>query len=718
MPKTTGNVVPMGLPPQPAKNSTVKRAVADLWIPLLLGLAAFLYFTGGRELWPTSFAWMMLGDGQQHFIGWNFFRHTPVNQFPLGANLAFGEKVASSIVYSDSIPLFAIPLKFLNPILPPNFQYFGAFILISFLLQAYFAWKLLLRLTRDRLLAALGTCLLVWSPIMLFRLQHNHDALMAHWVILAAIYLYLEPRFRPWRWMALIVCAVLIHAYLMGMICLLWLADSFRRVWISEMPWRVVARHAVLLLAVLYVAMWVSGYFMVAGGYGSGGFGYFRANLLAPFDPEDRWSILLPALPATGGDYEGFDYLGLGVFFLIGATLYQVVRGRRTAMPFHLMLPLLVLSLVAVVFALSNRVVFGTTELFSYPIPPFIEKTFLDPFRSSGRFLWIPTYLLGAGLLFYLSRTLPRRSAIALFATAALLQIIDLGKAGERLKEVRFDNVWTSPLRAAFWDQVPDHYKRIAFVNALIDQPGVAPLGYLASSHGMTMNGGYLSRCSDASVQEAQNDVTREILTGKFEPDTLYIFNNGELWQKAIFNPASKNQTFTVDRLRILAPGWTGPTTAIGLTPITADSLNYSMGTPIDFGPNGQSQTYASSGWSQPEEIGTWTDGDNARLVFHFTKINSPALAVDIQGRPYTAMGRLKIQRVDITANGHFLEQRGLQGDGLQEIVVPSSLITQAGNQLQLAIHFYTAATPRECGESGDGRKLGFLVRSVTVLPR
>jgi hypothetical protein len=146
--------------------------------------------------------------------------------------------------------------------------------------------------------------------------------------------------------------------------------------------------------------------------------------------------------------------------------------------------------------------------------------------------------------------------------------------------------------------------------------------------------------------------------------------------------------------------------------------LSCPLGTPIDFGPNGQSPTYASSGWSQPEEIGTWTDGDNARLVFHFGKINSAALAFDIQGRPYTAMGRLKIQRVDISANGRFLEQRGLQGDGLQEVVVPSSLITRAGNQLQLAIHFYTAASPRECGENGDGRKLGFLVRSITVFPR
>lgn len=43
-----------------------------------------------------------------------------------------------SIVYTDSIPLFALLFKILSPLLPANFQYFGLFELLSYALMGGF----------------------------------------------------------------------------------------------------------------------------------------------------------------------------------------------------------------------------------------------------------------------------------------------------------------------------------------------------------------------------------------------------------------------------------------------------------------------------------------------------------------------------------------------------------------------------------------------------
>lgn len=44
-----------------------------------------------------------------------------------------------SVLYTDSIPLFAIFFKALSPLLPETFQYFGLFGLMCYMLNGGFA---------------------------------------------------------------------------------------------------------------------------------------------------------------------------------------------------------------------------------------------------------------------------------------------------------------------------------------------------------------------------------------------------------------------------------------------------------------------------------------------------------------------------------------------------------------------------------------------------
>ena len=170
---------------------------------LIVGTAAFVYVTGGSIINPTNRDWLMLGDSAQHYLGWAFFRKTPMFQWPIGANPKLGLDFASSIVFTDSIPLAAFVFKPLSFVLPETFQYLGAWIWLCFVLQAVFGYVLLQRLVRDRALSALAGVLVVLSPVLSYRLVHQgygHIALVSHFLILAALVLYLDDGPRTARW--------------------------------------------------------------------------------------------------------------------------------------------------------------------------------------------------------------------------------------------------------------------------------------------------------------------------------------------------------------------------------------------------------------------------------------------------------------------------------------------------------------------------------------
>ncbi|MEI6413062.1 MAG: DUF6311 domain-containing protein, partial [Pseudomonadota bacterium] len=155
------------------------------WPGLLLGLGFFLWLYGTDILDPATTGWLLHGDPAQHYLGWEFFRRESWS-FPLGLIHGFGEPALTSVVFTDSIPLVAIPLKLLSPWLPREFQYLGPWMLVCHVLMGGFAWQLLRRLGLEPAAAGLGTLFFLMSPALLFR-AYGHESLMAHWLILAAI---------------------------------------------------------------------------------------------------------------------------------------------------------------------------------------------------------------------------------------------------------------------------------------------------------------------------------------------------------------------------------------------------------------------------------------------------------------------------------------------------------------------------------------------------
>ena len=136
-----------------------------LLLGALLGIVVFLFIHKLYILDPTFIAWTMKGDAGQHFLGWHFFRGESWH-WPLGFIQNFQYPQGTSIVYTDSIPLIALPLKLLAFALPKYFQYHGLWLLLCYALQGVFACLLLRRITSNSVLLGLGSLLFLLSPVM------------------------------------------------------------------------------------------------------------------------------------------------------------------------------------------------------------------------------------------------------------------------------------------------------------------------------------------------------------------------------------------------------------------------------------------------------------------------------------------------------------------------------------------------------------------------
>ena len=541
------------------------------WLTLLMGLLAFWAWAGARTLAPGHIGWIMSGvDTAQQYLGWQFFRQTPWWQWPLGANLAYGSDAPGSIVLADCIPLVALPLKALAHWLPKNFQYLGLWALACFLLQAWFARKLLQRLTDDAVIQLAGTAFFLSASIFLVRV-YLHPALAAQWLLLAGFCLVLDKRFRALPWLSLLCIAVLVHAYLFVMLAALWAADLTQRLWRSEyIPVRIFA-HAAITVAAVLPLMWAAGYFIP----GSTIVAPIRPHLdlLFPFWTGIRglgeWSWLLPASDLDILAYDGFGYLGLGFLLLLAFAICSSIARRlfssgkiqNISVTTSTWIILTGVCSVLFVYALGNKIYFAQKLLFAYPLPGWLERLY-GTFRGAARMMWPLWYLLLITAIFLLLRGVRLRYARYVIVLCVLIQLGDLSKAAVDIRAATAKNQsWHSVLGAPVWSELAAHYRHVVYL-----QPSGFPAGMLtfmssyrdvadyAATHDLTINVAYLAREDDQRIAAERSIRIGLLMKGQVEPSTFYVVADDPLWAKLICVPGSTQWYGTIDGLQLVVP--------------------------------------------------------------------------------------------------------------------------------------------------------------------
>jgi hypothetical protein len=170
-------------------------------------------------------------------------------------------------------------------------------------------------------------------------------------------------------------------------------------------------------LVAILAAAWALG--LTRGG-NAGVYGFHTLNVAGLFYPAG--SGLFPGFPlaavdATGGQEEGYAYLGAGLLLVL------VVAATRLKLAVAAMRRHAGLALACVVFtalALSHRVFLFHTEILHI----HTATDALDAFRASGRFAWILTYSLLVGGVVLALRARPRLALVVL-PVAAMLAVLD-----------------------------------------------------------------------------------------------------------------------------------------------------------------------------------------------------------------------------------------------------------------------------------------------------
>ena len=159
-------------------------------IAFMAGCVSAVIFVGPLNIFPWNIDWLNnKGDGSAAQLIWRFYRQSPMLQWPVTAvpNYVSG----ANAVNPDGNAIFSIGAKLIGLMISGQFQYFGILIMLWFALQALFAERLLSRFIESGAVRLVGTTFFLFAPAFIYRvgsMRHFHVA--AHWLILAAFYLY------------------------------------------------------------------------------------------------------------------------------------------------------------------------------------------------------------------------------------------------------------------------------------------------------------------------------------------------------------------------------------------------------------------------------------------------------------------------------------------------------------------------------------------------
>ena len=317
-------------------------------------------------------------------------------------------------------------------------------------------------------------------------------------MILAALSIFLRPRpdgATVAKYAGLHALVIALHPYYVPMVAPIAGMDLVRRSvrrlrerkgWLRSLAPLVLGSAAIAIAGL--IAAWITG--MLALTHVGSDPGFFTMDPLAWFNPMGT-SSFLPSWKTGWGQYEGYQYLGLGGFLLLlaGAVSLALRRGQDARRLGHAALWLTPAFVLWYAMAVSPTVTaFGhvvlSLDIDNLPLAPRV----LSIFRSSGRLGWPITYfVLLSGVL--LTLTMDRRAALAILAAAFLIQVSDLaplarsvkaGTAGRGREFTSSTDPWRAIASAAKWiyvspDIVGPHKDNIAGYWSLAASP--FPLG-------------------------------------------------------------------------------------------------------------------------------------------------------------------------------------------------------------------------------------------------
>ena len=696
---------------------------------LLISLLCLINVVGIDNVSFKSTEWLYIGESSQHQLGWHFFKND-IWRFPLGSNPNYGDEFSNSIVFSDAIPILALFFKSLKSFIPGNFQYFSFWYFICFFLQLFFSFKIIKKFTDSDLYSVIGSFFFLISPIFIYRVD-LHLALASQWLLLFGLYLGLTQKIDKTKllWILLIILSSLINLYFTVMIVTAYsLLRIFNLKFEKESFYKLIKDFFIMTL-LLFLTLYVGGYFEIRVADSlSAAFGKYKLNLLSFFDPVNSvantpWSWFLPNIELSRGEeIEGFNYFGLGqiLMFLFVFTLFLNKNNKTNLFSIKNNKEIKAFILISCLFtlwALSNKISFGTYTLVEIPLNKYIFGAF-SMFATTGRMFWIVNYFLLILSIIIIYKCFNEKKSLLIITLFLIIQVADTS-AGLKDKIKSF-----SPSKRAFFlkDQIwSDLFTKYKIVKTTY------PVGWSRLVHSFAYSMEYynIEKTNIVNLGRSNRKVsseTRYYLYDNFEKkklasDTVYIVDNlghmrhlkylffknenvgffyrDNIWAMVMNEKERMNDNdkkiFNAVKPKLLAIN-------------EKKNLNFE-----------DKDSYYGFGWSHNlGKSGIWSEGPMSTLLFR-TEENYRNLKLEIFCRPYITK-KNSIIEFDIYVNDSLNKNMKLTNNNQDEkieILIDEKLIEN--NEIKIDFNFKNLVSPYEVLESPDSRKLGILMKNIKI---
>lgn len=693
-------------------------------ICLSIGIFFALYYNGTQPIEGGKVLESLDGDRLQHMIGANYYLesdwHWPLFEIP---DLHYPE--GTSLIYTDGIPIVGLAFKLLYSVTGLHYNYISLWVSLCFVFNALGMGLLLKYLKIDSILLSLAAIIFSCNLYIVIE-REQHASLCSQFLLILSIWAHLRIRSMPLvkgtlLYSGIIIFALLTHVYLWAMVMALYLAWPIDLLLRKKAPIHKVLLQFLSICSVCLIAMFTFGHLSFAAGLppGSGGYEFFSMNMLSPVWPTQ--SLFFPnlrTLDATGGQYEGWSYLGLGLLLFIALTALTTAKKAPALIKNNIGLTLIITALI--IYALSDRIYFNYKMLLGYHLP-FTDSLYAH-FRVAGRFIWPAIYLtLIASTYLYSKKFSHKKWMCAIPLILSLIQPIEFFRSSSLHADTPVDTHKIE--RNQIYESFLSYYDEIHFVpyygcKDYSHNRDLLTKSYLASKHNIRLNTAYLARpvrgC-DIDLRAIYDALTSDrkalVIVYKTYPDLAQI----RTLLAGFTSYEDSNAYYYAQTHPIASPIYDYLYPADTLT---SDYL--SLNSRYNLGNSTSEEKHAVfpfRGFSGPESWGTWTEKAHASLHIALDPdITDKHLLLSLRSWVYVNKLHPTLT-ANILVNGEPREPLHFTWplpNSIAESIIDIGIPT--GNTITIDFLFQDLVSPKTLGLSEDNRLLGLGIHSIELL--
>lgn len=147
--------------------------------------------------------------------------------------------------------------------------------------------------------------------------------------------------------------------------------------------------------------------------------------------------------------------------------------------------------------------------------------------------------------------------------------------------------------------------------------------------------------------------------------------------------------------------------------PVLSVDRVYVYGEKISFAAGGDSYRFTTSGWSQPEPTGTWSDGVAASLTLRLPAAKRP-LRLSAKLSANIKPPVVDAQFVHVYVRGEKIATWRVADAAVFTALIPRQFV-HSGGVVNIDLHIPAAVSPQQIGSGADPRRLGVQCSEMTI---